>query len=57
LLATAFLAATGSVYTIAGFVVFAALVTIACTIALPDRSRADISDDATFVPAAATRAG
>lgn len=51
LLATYFLYATGTVYTIAAFVVFACLVTIGCTIALPDRSKADIADDQTFVPA------
>jgi MFS family permease len=56
LLATWFLAETGTVYTIAGFVVFSALVTVACTIALPDRSRADITDDRTFVRAAGATA-
>lgn len=51
LLATAFLAATGSVYPIAAFVVFSAIVTVLCTIALPDRSTADISDEETFAVA------
>ncbi len=54
LLATFLLGATGSPYSIAGFIVFAAAVTIACTIALPDRSHADIADDTTFVQAGRT---
>jgi MFS family permease len=57
LLATFFLQATGTIYTVAGFVVFAAIVTIACTIALPDRSKADISDDRTFVGTGQAAAG
>jgi MFS family permease len=51
LLATYLLHATGTVYSIAGYVVFAAVITIACTIALPDRSRADIADEQTFATA------
>ncbi|HVV25086.1 MAG TPA: MFS transporter [Pseudonocardiaceae bacterium] len=54
LLATYFVYATGSVYTVAGYVVFGAAVTIACTIALPDRSRSDIADERTFVASAST---
>ena len=51
LLATYLLHATGTVYSIAGYVVFAAVITIACTIALPDRSKADIADEQTFATA------
>jgi len=44
LLATWLLHETGTPYSISGYIVLAAVVTVLCVIALPDRSRADIED-------------
>ena len=46
LIATWLLHKTGTPYAISAYIVFAAVVTIACVLALPDRSHVDI-DDAT----------
>jgi len=44
LLATWLLHKTGTPYAISGYIVLAAVITVLCVIALPDRSRADIED-------------
>jgi MFS family permease len=44
LIATWLLHKTGTPYAISAYIVFAVVVTIACGLALPDRSRADIED-------------
>ncbi len=44
LLATWLLHETGTPYAISGYIVLAAVITILCVIALPDRSRSDIDD-------------
>jgi len=44
LLATWLLHETGTPYAISGYIVLAAVVTVLCVVALPDRSRADIED-------------
>jgi MFS family permease len=48
LVATWLLHETGTAYSISVYIVIAAVITVACAIALPDRSRADISDDAVY---------
>lgn len=48
LLATFLLHETSTPYSIAGLMIFAAVVTLLCLKYLPDRSRADIADDATY---------
>jgi len=48
LIATWLLHKTGTPYSISAYIVFAAVVTIACVLALPDRSRADIEDLAVY---------
>ena len=44
LLATWLLHETGTPYSISGYIVLAAVVTVLCVVALPDRSRVDIED-------------
>ena len=44
LLATWLLHETGTPYSISGYIVIAAVITVLCVVALPDRSRADIDD-------------
>jgi hypothetical protein len=39
---------TGTPYSISAYIVFAAVVTVACVLALPDRSRVDIEDAAVY---------
>lgn len=51
LIATWLLHETGTPYSISVYIVFAAVITIACTVALPDRSRADIDDPAVYARA------
>jgi metabolite-proton symporter len=48
LIATWLLHKTGTPYSISAYIVFAAIVTVACVLALPDRSRADIDDAAVY---------
>ena len=48
LIATWLLHKTGTPYSISAYIVFAAVVTIACVLALPDRSRADVEDLAVY---------
>jgi metabolite-proton symporter len=48
LIATWLLHKTGTPYAISAYIVFAAMVTIACGLLLPDRSRADIDDVAVY---------
>jgi metabolite-proton symporter len=48
LIATWLLHKTGTPYSISAYIVFAAVVTIACVLALPDRSRVDIDDAAVY---------
>ena len=48
LIATWLLHKTGTPYAISAYIVFASVVTIACCLALPDRSRADIEDAAVY---------
>ncbi len=48
LIATWLLHKTGTPYAISAYIVFASVVTIACCLALPDRSRADIEDVAVY---------
>jgi metabolite-proton symporter len=48
LIATWLLHKTGTPYAISAYIVFATVVTIACGLALPDRSRADIEDAAVY---------
>jgi metabolite-proton symporter len=48
LVATFLLHHFGSAYAISGYILLSALITLAAVAALPDRSRADISDDATY---------
>jgi metabolite-proton symporter len=48
LIATWLLHKTGTPYAIAAYIVFAAVVTVACGLALPNRSRADIDDAAVY---------
>jgi hypothetical protein len=48
LLATWLLHETGTPYSIAAYIVLAAVITVACVVALPDRSRANIDDAAVY---------
>jgi len=48
LIATWLLHKTGTPYSISAYIVFAAVVTVACILALPDRSRVDIDDAAVY---------
>jgi metabolite-proton symporter len=48
LIATWLLHKTGTPYSISAYIVFAAVVTVACVLALPDRSRVDIDDAAVY---------
>ena len=48
LVATWLLHETGTPYSIAVYIVLAVFITVACVIALPDRSRADIDDAALY---------
>jgi MFS family permease len=48
LIATWLLHKTGTSYAISAYIVFAAVVTVACVLALPDRSRVDIEDAAVY---------
>jgi MFS family permease len=48
LLATYLLAQTGTPYSISGYILFAAVITVVCVIALPDRSQANIEDAAVY---------
>jgi metabolite-proton symporter len=48
LIATWLLHKTGTPYAISAYIVFAAVVTVACVLALPDRSRVDIDDAAVY---------
>ncbi len=48
LIATWLLHKTGTPYAISAYIVFAAFVTIACVLALPDRSRVDIDDASVY---------
>jgi metabolite-proton symporter len=48
LIATWLLHKTGTAYSISAYIVFAAVVTVACVLALPDRSRVDIDDAAVY---------
>jgi MFS family permease len=48
LIATWLLHRTGTPYAISAYIVFAAVVTVACVLALPDRSRVDIDDAAVY---------
>ncbi|KAA9166315.1 MHS family MFS transporter [Amycolatopsis acidicola] len=48
LLATWLLQVTGTPYSISAYIVLSAVVTVLCVAALKDRSRADITDDATY---------
>ena len=47
-LATWLLHETGTPYSISIYLVLAAAITLLCVAALPDRSRSDITDDATY---------
>jgi metabolite-proton symporter len=49
LLATWLLHETGTPYSISGYIVLAAVVTVLCVAYLPDRSRSDITADATYL--------
>jgi MFS family permease len=51
LVATFLLHQFGTAYAISGYILLSALITLAATAALPDRSRSDISDDATYAKA------
>jgi MFS family permease len=44
LLATWLLHETGTPYSISAYIIFAAVITVACVVALPDRSRTDLED-------------
>jgi len=48
LIATWLLHETGSSYAISAYIVLAAVITVACCLALPDRSRVNIDDAATY---------
>ena len=48
LIATWLLHKTGTPYAISAYIVFAAVVTVGCVLALPDRSRVDIDDAAVY---------
>jgi hypothetical protein len=48
LLATWLLHETGTPYPISAYIVFAAVITVACVVVLPDRSRANIDDAAVY---------
>ncbi|TMJ46124.1 MAG: MHS family MFS transporter, partial [Alphaproteobacteria bacterium] len=52
LIATALLAATGSGYVIALYILFCAVVSVVTTIFLPDRTNRDISEELAYGPAA-----
>ena len=43
---------TGTPFSISAYMVLAAVITAACVVALPDRSRADIADDTVYQRAA-----
>jgi metabolite-proton symporter len=49
LLATWLLYETGTPYSISGYIVLAAVVTVLCVAYIPDRSRSDITADATYL--------
>jgi metabolite-proton symporter len=49
LLATWLLHETGTPYSISVYIVLAAIITLLCVAYLPDRSRSDITDDATYL--------
>jgi metabolite-proton symporter len=49
LLATWLLHVTGTPYSISVYIVLAAIITVLCVAYLPDRSRSDITDDATYL--------
>ena len=51
LVATWLLHETGTPYSISVYIAFAAVITIACALALPDRSRVDINDAAVYARA------
>jgi hypothetical protein len=48
LLATWLLHETGTPYSISVYIVLAAVITVACVVVLPDRSRANIDDAAVY---------
>jgi hypothetical protein len=48
LMATWLLHETGTPYAISAYIVLAAVITVACVVALPDRSRANIDDAAVY---------
>jgi hypothetical protein len=48
LLATWLLHETGTPYSISAYIVVAAVITVVCCLALPDRSRVDIDDSAVY---------
>jgi hypothetical protein len=48
LLATWLLHETGTPYSISVYIVIAAVITVVCCLALPDRSRADIDDASVY---------
>ena len=57
-MATFLLHQFGTAYAISGYILLSALITLGACALLPDRSRADISDDATYArkPVSTTRA-
>ncbi|MGH3344348.1 MAG: MFS transporter, partial [Carbonactinosporaceae bacterium] len=57
LIATLLLHHFGTAYAISGFILFAAIVSLLATWALPDRSRADITDESVYARPAAQPAG
>jgi metabolite-proton symporter len=57
LLATWLLHETGTPYSISIYIVVAAVITVFCCLALADRSRANIDDDAVYSPAAPSLQG
>ncbi|GAB3589638.1 MFS transporter [Angustibacter peucedani] len=54
LIATWLIHTFGTAYAVSAYIALSAVITVAATIALPDRSRADIEDDATYAPTSAT---
>ena len=57
LIATWLLHETGTPYSISIYIVLAAVITIGCVVALPDRSRADIEDAAVYLDRGASDPG
>jgi metabolite-proton symporter len=55
LIATWLLHETGTPYSISGYIVLAAAITVGCVLALPDRSRVNIDDAAVYVRASRAR--